>query len=84
MNFHLGNFQTKKTSQTPASSRKRWSHQVLTLFLVMIRRPNPKYANNAIVVDVVTEPVTYNQACVKEERVSSMGEEYEALKRNQT
>lgn len=52
--------------------------------LSRIRRPNPKYANNAIVVDVVTEPVTYNQACVKEERVSSMGEEYEALKRNQT
>ncbi|KAI3513963.1 hypothetical protein L1887_12232 [Cichorium endivia] len=49
-----------------------------------IRKPNPRYANAALVEESVIEPDTYDQAATKCEWVSAMEEEFAALIRNET
>jgi hypothetical protein len=49
-----------------------------------IRKPNPRYAGVAIVVDALKEPETFEEAYSKKEWVGAMKEEMDALLRNQT
>ncbi|KAE8704478.1 hypothetical protein F3Y22_tig00110450pilonHSYRG00264 [Hibiscus syriacus] len=48
-----------------------------------IRRPNPKYANAAI-IEEATEPETFEEASKSSEWMTSMKEEIDALQQNQT
>lgn len=48
------------------------------------RRPNPKYANVAIVEDFWEEPSCFEEASVKDEWWAAMKEEMDALTRNET
>ncbi|KAE8665979.1 tir-nbs resistance protein [Hibiscus syriacus] len=48
-----------------------------------IRRPNPKYANAAI-IEEVTEPETFEEASKSSEWMTAMKEEIDALQQNQT
>ncbi|KAE8706377.1 hypothetical protein F3Y22_tig00110393pilonHSYRG00025 [Hibiscus syriacus] len=48
-----------------------------------IRRPNPKYANAAI-IEEVTEPETFEEASQSSEWMTAMKEEIDALQQNQT
>lgn len=49
-----------------------------------LNRPNPKYANAAIVEDETVEPENFEQASVMEGWILAMNQEYDALMRNQT
>ncbi|KAM0065667.1 putative RNA-directed DNA polymerase [Helianthus debilis subsp. tardiflorus] len=47
-------------------------------------KPNPRYANLAVLEDVETEPTTFEEAEKKEEWMRAMKEEIDALRQNQT
>lgn len=49
-----------------------------------IRKPNPKYANAAIIEDCVKEPETYEEASQNSAWQKAMEEEITALEQNQT
>nr|KAJ0189210.1 hypothetical protein LSAT_V11C800391990 [Lactuca sativa] len=49
-----------------------------------IRKPNPKYANSAILEDGVKEPETYEEAIKNKAWQKAMEEEVTSLKQNQT
>ncbi|KAD4177986.1 hypothetical protein E3N88_26577 [Mikania micrantha] len=49
-----------------------------------VRKPNSKYANVAIVEDVLAEPNSFAEACLKQEWWQAMEEEMTAMYRNKT
>lgn len=49
-----------------------------------VRKPNTKYANVAIIEDVLAEPRSFEEASLKEEWCQAMQVEMEALYRNET
>ena len=49
-----------------------------------IRKPNPKYANSAILEDGVKEPETYEEAFKNKAWKKAIEEEVTALEQNQT
>ncbi|KAJ0464501.1 putative RNA-directed DNA polymerase [Helianthus annuus] len=49
-----------------------------------VRKPNTRYANVAISEDVLAEPSSYDEACLKREWCQAMQEEMEAMYRNET